>query len=62
VPGSPVQGCWYATLLDRAQRSVVAGSLRRFLNTPEAMQLMRAPAAGVPPSRFRPPLHVTIWS
>ena len=30
--------------------------------TPEAMQLMRAPAAGVPPSRFRPPVYVTIWS
>jgi hypothetical protein len=26
------------------------------------MQLMRAPAAGVPPSRFRPPVYVTIWS
>src|SRR6266567_4781610 len=32
------------------------------LVTPEAMHLMRAPAAGVPPSRFRPPVYVTIWS
>jgi LysR family transcriptional regulator, low CO2-responsive transcriptional regulator len=40
----------------------VASSLRRFLTTPEAMHLMRAPAAGVPPSRFRPPVYVTIWS
>jgi DNA-binding transcriptional LysR family regulator len=62
VPGSPWQGCWYATLLDRQQRSAVASSLRRFLSTPEAMQLMRSPAAGVPPSRFRPPVYVTIWS
>jgi LysR family transcriptional regulator, low CO2-responsive transcriptional regulator len=62
VPGSPGQGCWYATLLERQQRSTVASSLRRFLSTPEAMQLMRAPAAGVPPSRFRPPVYVTIWS
>jgi DNA-binding transcriptional LysR family regulator len=62
VPGSPGQGCWYATLLERQQRSAVASSLRRFLSTPEAMQLMRAPAAGVPPSRFRPPVYVTIWS
>jgi DNA-binding transcriptional LysR family regulator len=62
VPGSPGQGCWYATLLDRDQRSAVASSLRRFLSTPEAMQLMRSPAAGVPPSRFRPPVYVTIWS
>src|ERR1700691_2553669 len=45
VPGSPGPGCWFATLLDRQQRSNVASSLRRFLGTPEAMQLMRAPAA-----------------
>lgn len=62
VPGSPGQGCWYTTLLERQQRSAVASSLRRFLSTPEAMQLMRSPAAGVPPSRFRPPVYVTIWS
>jgi DNA-binding transcriptional LysR family regulator len=62
VPGPPAQGCWYATLLEREQRSAVASSLRRFLSTPEAMQLMRSPAAGVPPSRFRPPVYVTIWS
>ncbi len=62
VPGSPGPGCWYATLLERQQRSAVSSSLRRFLSTPEAMQLMRAPAAGVPPSRFRPPVYVTIWS
>jgi LysR family transcriptional regulator, low CO2-responsive transcriptional regulator len=62
VPGSPGQGCWYATMLERQQRSTVASSLRRFLSTPEAMLLMRSPAAGVPPSRFRPPVYVTIWS
>lgn len=62
VPGSPWQGCWYVTLLERQQRSAVASSLRRYLTTPEAMQLMRSPAAGVPPSRFRPPVYVTIWS
>ena len=39
-----------------------AASLRHFLGTPEAMKLLRAPGAGVPPSRFRPPVYVTIWS
>ncbi len=58
----PGQGCWYATLLERQQRSAVASSLRRFLSTPEAMQLIRSPSAGVPPSKFRPPVYVTIWS
>jgi len=62
VPGSPVDACWHATVLERQQRSTAASALRRFLSTPEAMHLMRAPAAGVPPSRFRPPVYVTIWS
>ena len=62
LPGFPVEECWYVTLLERERRSTVASSLRRFLGTPEAMQLMRSPAAGVPPSRFKPPVYVTIWS
>jgi LysR family transcriptional regulator, low CO2-responsive transcriptional regulator len=62
LPGFPVEECWYATLLDRERRSTAASGLRRFLGTPEAMQLMRSPAAGVSPSRFKPPVYVTIWS
>jgi len=62
LAGPPVEACWHATLLERQQRSTSASALRRFLGTPEAMQLMRSPAAGVPPSRFRPPVYVTIWS
>ena len=49
-------------VLERQSRSNTASALRRFLGTPEAMHLMRSPAAGVPPSRFRPPVYVTIWS
>jgi LysR family transcriptional regulator, low CO2-responsive transcriptional regulator len=62
LPGLPAEECWYATLLERERRSTTASALRRFLSTPEAMQLMRSPAAGVPPSRFKPPVYVTIWS
>ncbi len=62
VPATPVDACWYATTLHRERRTPAASSLRHFLGTPEAMQLMRSPAAGVPPSRFRPPVYVTIWS
>jgi LysR family transcriptional regulator, low CO2-responsive transcriptional regulator len=62
VPGLPMDACWYVSLLERQHRSAAASALRRFLGTPEAMHLMRAPAAGVPPSRFRPPVYVTIWS
>jgi DNA-binding transcriptional LysR family regulator len=62
VPGTPVAGTWHATLLERQSRSAVASALRRFLTTPEAMHLMSSPATGIPPSRFRPPVYVTIWS
>ncbi len=62
VPGSPMEACWHVTVLERQNRSNAASALRRFLSTPEAMHLMRSPAAGVPPSRFRPPVYVTIWS
>ncbi len=62
VPGVPLDACWHVSLLERQHRSAAASALRRFLGTPEAMHLMRAPAAGVPPSRFRPPVYVTIWS
>jgi hypothetical protein len=48
--------------LNREHRPVAASSLRHFLGTPEAMQLMRSPTEGMPPSRFRPPVYVTIWS
>ena len=62
LPGLPAEECWYVTMLERERRSTAASSLRRFLGTPEAMQLMRSPSAGVPPSRFKPPVYVTIWS
>ncbi len=62
LPGVPAEACWYVSTLQRDLRSNSASALRRFLGTPEAMQLIRSPAAGIPPSRFRPPVYVTIWS
>jgi DNA-binding transcriptional LysR family regulator len=62
VPGMPAEACWHVTTLQREVRSSSASALRRFLGTSEAMQLMRSPTAGIPPSRFRPPVYVTIWS
>jgi DNA-binding transcriptional LysR family regulator len=58
----PVNADWYATALPRERRSATVSALLSFLATPAAMQLMRSPAVGVPPSRFRPPVYVTIWS
>jgi LysR family transcriptional regulator, low CO2-responsive transcriptional regulator len=62
VPGTPMDACWHVTTLPRERRPASASSLRHFLGTPEAMHLMRAPTEGLPPSRFRPPVYVTIWS
>jgi LysR family transcriptional regulator, low CO2-responsive transcriptional regulator len=62
TPGFPAEECWHVTLLERGRRSTAVSALRRFLGTPEAMHLIRSPAAGVPPSRFKPPVYVTIWS
>jgi LysR family transcriptional regulator, low CO2-responsive transcriptional regulator len=59
---TPMEATWYASSLPRNLRPSVVSSLRHFLSTPEAMQLMRAPHGGVPPSAFRPPVYVTIWS
>jgi DNA-binding transcriptional LysR family regulator len=60
--GVPIDAYWHVSMLERQHRSAAASAFRRFLGTPEAMRLMRSPAAGVPPSRFRPPVYVTIWS
>lgn len=62
VPGTPVEVCWYVTTLQPERRLPATNKLRRFLATPEAMHLLRSPHSGVPPSRFRPPVYVTIWS
>jgi DNA-binding transcriptional LysR family regulator len=62
LPGCRMDACWHVTLLERQHQSTAASSFRRYLSTPEAMHLMRSPAGGVPPSRFRPPVYVTIWS
>jgi LysR family transcriptional regulator, low CO2-responsive transcriptional regulator len=59
---TPVDARWHVTTLGADRCGPAAGSFRRFLSTPVAMQLMCAPGAGVPPSRFRPPVYVTIWS
>jgi hypothetical protein len=53
---------WHATTLPPDRRSPLAGAFCRFLTTADALHVMRTPGSGVPPSRFRPPVYVTIWS
>ncbi|MEV0387126.1 LysR family transcriptional regulator [Nonomuraea sp. NPDC050643] len=59
---TPLPAYWYATTLDPATRSATAGTFLDFLTTPAATQVMRTPHDGIPRSRFRPPVHVSIWS
>lgn len=59
---TPFASGWYATTLRPDRRPAAATYLRNFLATPDAMQLMCSPGTGVPPSRFRPPVYVTIWN
>jgi DNA-binding transcriptional LysR family regulator len=58
----PVDLLLYVTSLEAARRSRAADKLRRFVRTPDAMQAMYRPDSGVPASKFRPPVYVTLWS
>jgi DNA-binding transcriptional LysR family regulator len=62
VVSTPVQLLWWASTLPDGRRTPGVGALRRFLGTPEAMQSMHRSDGGVPASRFRPPVYVTLWS
>lgn len=62
VTGFPLDLLWYATMLRPERRSPATSALRHFLSTPIATHAMHAPSSGTPPGRFRPPVHVTIWS
>jgi hypothetical protein len=62
VVSTPVQLLWYASALPVERRSPGVATLLRFLATPEAMQSVHRSDGGVPASRFRPPVYVTLWS
>jgi LysR family transcriptional regulator, low CO2-responsive transcriptional regulator len=62
VAGTPLDAMWWVSALPPGRRSPMAARLRRFLATPDAMQAMHRTAAGVPATRFKPPVYVTLWS
>ncbi|GAA3385360.1 LysR family transcriptional regulator [Cryptosporangium minutisporangium] len=62
VPGTPVQGLWYATVLGRGRASAAARALQEFVTTPGATAAMLAPPGGTPSAPRRPPVHVALWS
>ena len=62
VEGTPLDRFWYASSVPLDRCSPAATKFRRFLGTPDAMQVMHRANASVPSSRFRPPVYVTLWS
>ena len=60
-PGLRAQGSWSAMALPGRSQIPVAAELMRFITTPRATQAM-VKGAGVDLGRFRPTIHVTLWS
>jgi DNA-binding transcriptional LysR family regulator len=58
VHGMPLRRLWYASTLGTDRRTPAAWALRRFVTTPEATQAMLARGL----ERFRPVVHVELWS
>ncbi|MFJ2716268.1 LysR family transcriptional regulator [Streptomyces sp. NPDC087437] len=61
TPATPSDATWHATALRAERSSPATDAFLHFLHTPAATRIMRAPGVGVPPSRFRPPVYVTLW-
>lgn len=62
VAGTPVEGQWHLSTLADHQAPPEVFVLRRYATSPEALHAMLAREHGVPAQRFRPTLHVTLWS
>jgi DNA-binding transcriptional LysR family regulator len=62
VVSTPVELLWHISTLSADRRPPGASALLRFLKTTEALQSMYRSDGGVPATRFRPPVYVTLWS
>ncbi len=62
VAGTPIDDMWHVMTLSSERRSAAAARLVRFLSTPDALMEMHRAGSGIPATRFRPPIYVTIWS
>ncbi len=61
VPGGMVDGRWATFTRRRDEPGAIARELVRFASTPRAIQAMLS-GSGANISRFRPRVHVTLWS
>ena len=62
VPGTPLETFWQLSMLSRGRPDDAAAVLRRFIVQPEAIRAILNRTAGERAERFRPAVHVTIWS
>lgn len=62
TPVTPMDTTWYVTTLVPERRSHAAETFLQFLRGAMAMRVMREPGSGLPPSKFRPPVYVTLWN
>jgi molybdate transport repressor ModE-like protein len=62
VPGTPFESFWQLSLLSRGRPDDAAAVLGRFIVQPEAIRAILNRSAGERVERFRPAVHVTIWS
>ena len=61
APALQAQGAWSILTLTTHQAPPAAAELARFITTPRATQAMLR-GAGVTVGRFKPSIHVTLWS
>lgn len=53
---------WYVSALAGERRRPLVAKLQRYLSTPDAMHAMHQADGGIPRSKFKPPVYVTLWS
>ncbi|MFK8024881.1 MAG: LysR family transcriptional regulator [Ilumatobacter sp.] len=61
VPGASVDGVWATFSLRRGDDNPLTNEIVRFASTPRALQAMLT-GSGADVTRFKPRVHVTLWS
>lgn len=61
VPGASVEGVWATFSLGNGSDNPLAREITRFASTPRALQAMLT-GSGANIARFKPRVHVTLWS
>ena len=62
VHDASLDGYLFASSLGHERRSPTASALCRFMATPEAIESVMTRSSKLPMARFRPSVHVTLWS